>query len=454
MKLRALILILLFAFSPHGASADVSRACGKFYNELSGFALPANLNFLPADLREEVGRLGAVLRGDERAGGRHAFAFHPELKRLVDALEARRVGQVDAAVKMRAARRVLRDRLLKAQRENKGTPAQLRFGLERLARIERDLGKNSDELDSLVRTTEPFRQALGLGAIAEGAQRASKELNAVIVLHDVHPAAAGQLTGDGVGKTMSLKFKSSDLGVIAGLTPYDQGLSKIRGEGAAVVAANQAKVEQALDHGLVRKRKHRVGSLVAVKREGTVKFVDEDLVPIKENEIAWVLEDTGLSGGLERGPGRDVVTSDVDPAAFGFARKGAGAGSRPGLAAGARPSAHPSMGIITEQEREVVLTFNHRVEELLGHKNERLRYMTHGAENRNPISEGPVGYPLSAFLPSGERRVIERGPAADPDRNYRTFVREMWGMGYEIPVNPRWGWEAAPAKPLEIQRSP
>jgi hypothetical protein len=250
----------------------------------------------------------------------------------------------------------------------------------------------------------------------------------------MQPAAAGQLTHKGVGKGMRFKFNSTDEGVIAGLVPYDQSLSaKIRAQGPEVVAKKQAEVEAAIRDGLVVKRKHRVGSLVAVKKNGTTKFVDEDLAHLREEDFAWVLEE--VNADLEGG--NRLIISDVDPAAFGFAKDRA---ARPGLAPTATPRSHPTMGIITEQERELVLTFNHRVEELLDHRNDRLRYMTHGAENRNPQSAGPTGYPLSAYLPSGERRVIPRGPTDDPHVHYREFVREMDKAGFAIPVNPRWGW--------------
>jgi len=431
-------LFLLPVFSGGGGVARASvkvptPGCGTLYEKLQNFSVPGNLHFLPASLREDLARVGDMLRADAVADLKHPPEFHPELKRVVDALQAERRRHVENAVALRAERRALRDRLLLAQVRSRSTAVSPMEAQRAFAEIEKRLRANSAELESLVRTLEPLRGALGLSAIAEAAKNTAAELNAVVILHDMHPAAAAQLSHKGVGKGMRFKFNSTDEGVIAGLVPYDQSLSaKIRAQGAQVVAEKQAQVDEAMRRGLVQKRQHRVGSLVAVKKDGTVKFVDEDLVAIREADIAWVLEEAGNDGG------RPII-SDVDPAAFGFARSPA-AGARPGLAAGSQPRAHPTMGILTDHEREVVVTFNHRLEAVLNHQNDGLRYMTHGTEARNPNSNGPTGYPLSVFLPNGTRRTIERGPAADPHAPYRNFVREMSRAGYEIPVNPRWGW--------------
>ncbi|RZA09474.1 MAG: hypothetical protein EOP11_01545, partial [Proteobacteria bacterium] len=281
-------------------TSTLAPGCASFYQKLSGFSVPRNLGFLPAKLREELNNVGALLRWDARVSGEKAFGYHPELKRLVEELQTERRLHVESAVALRAERRALRDQLLFAKSRGRFTPEQISAATARFKAIDQRLVDNSAELESLVRTLEPLREALGMGAISEAAHRTSRELNAVVVLHDMQPAAAGQLTHKGVGKGMRFKFNSTDEGVIAGLVPYDQNLSaKIRSQGPAAVAKKQAEVEAAIRDGLVVKRKHRVGSLVAVKKNGTTKFVDEDLAHLREEDFAWVLEEVNadLDGG-------------------------------------------------------------------------------------------------------------------------------------------------------------
>lgn len=437
-------LLLSFGAGAPAHAAEKSAAtpldCKALFKKLPPLpAVPADLKFLPADLRTEVRRVVARLRAEARL--MHVdppvYSYSPDLKQLVDRLIDERRLRVKNAVELRAKRRMLRDRVaLVASR--RGQSPEI---LEQAARLNRgiteQLEKNSHELDALIRTIAPLRQALGVSAIYEGGRRTAKKLNAEIVLHHIHPAAAGQLSHKGKGKGMRFKFNSADEGVIAGLVPYEQSLSrKVALQGAEVVAEKQKQVDDAIRDGLVVKTRSQVGSLVAVKRNGTTVFVDTDRVPVREEEIAYVLEEVHAAADGQNA----LIVSDIDPAAIAFPVGSAEAASPTRSVA--------SLGIISDPERQVVQSFNHDVADSLLRRDDVYRYMTHGAEARNPASKGPTGYPMTAIAADGTVRVIDQGPKTDPHRHYREYILDARARGYEVPINPLWGWDPVTLKPL------
>ena len=421
------------------ASTALPAECRALFKKLPPLpAVPADLKFLPSDLRAEVRRVVARLRAEARL--LHVdppiYSYSPDLKQLVERLLDERRLRVKNALDLRAKRRALRDRLALAMGRRNRSPEILDHAKRLNQAIAEQLEANSHELDALIRTIAPLRQALGVSAIYEGGRRTAKKLNAEIILHHIHPAAAGQLTHKGKGKGMRFKFNSADEGVIAGLVPYDQSLSrKVALQGAEVVAAKQKQVDDAIRDGLVVKARSQVGSLVAVKRDGTTVFVDTDRVPVREDEIAYVLEEVHAAADGQNA----LIVSDIDPAAIAFP-----VGSRE-AASPARSVA--SLGIISDPERQVLQSFNHEVADSLLRRDDVYRYMTHGTEARNPASNGPTGYPMTAIAADGTVRVIDQGPKTDPHRHYREYILDARARGYEVPINPLWGWDPVTLKP-------
>lgn len=412
--------------------------CKALFKKLPPLPSVPDLKFLPSELRVETRRVVARLRAEAKQSITEPaiYSYSSDLKQLVDRLQDERRLRVSKAVELRARRRALRDRLLMAQ-SRRSANEEITAQVARLNQgLSAALEENSHELDALIRAITTLRQALGVSAIYEGGRRAAKRLNAEIILHHIHPAAAGQLTHKGKGKGMRFKFNSADDGVIAGLVPYDQSLSsKVARQGPEVVAAKQKQVDDAIRDGLVVKTRSQVGSLVAVKQNGTTVFVDTDRLPVRENEIAYVLEEVHAAADGQNA----LIVSDIDPAAIAFPVGSAQAKSP--------AQATSNLGIISDPERQVLAAFNHDVADALQRRDDVYRYMTHGTEARNPASAGPTGYPMTAIAADGTVRVIEQGPKTDPHRHYREYIFDARARGYEVPINPLWGWDPVTLKP-------
>jgi hypothetical protein len=160
--------------------------------------------------------------------------------------------------------------------------------------------------------------------------------------------------------------------VIAGLLPYDQSLSKSALKGPAEVKRMQDLVDAAIARGELGAVPYQMGHLVAVKRAGTVKFLDKLKEGIAEAEVVKVLQ-TLDSKGKPR-----FITSDVDPFAFALPN-GEGLGE-------ARST--PNFGMITEKEKRIVKEYNRQFRALMEQPESRSQFMTHGAENAIHLFRG------------------------------------------------------------------
>ena len=425
-----MLLFSASAFAGEGVPAPLWRgSCAEYYSQLPDFFRHEDLAYLPPPIEAEVVAAGKLLRHDALNSHSKLPTFRPELKPIIDKLQNMRRLRVQKAIDLRAERRRLKEQVLMMRSRGRMNSEATSKMVARFEEIEAALGANSDELERIGRTITPLRKSFGSGAILEAARRSSKARDMPMILHEVAPAAAGQFTHKGIGKSISFKFNSATDGVIAGLVPYDQTLSaKVKAAGPAVVAKKQAEVELAIEEGLIEKRKSTVGSLVAVKRDGTTIWVDEDKVKVLDEDIAWVLE---AKNATPEGENR-LIVSDVDAGAFGY-RKGT-KGPDDELIS------HPRLGILSKREKLAIAEFNDSMNEILGKEIDPSSFMTHGAETRNPVSDGPTGYPMTGVLPDGTVRVIEKAAGPDPHKNYKAFLSEADAKGYHIPVNPLWGW--------------
>lgn len=280
-----------------------------------------------------------------------------------------------------------------------------------------------NEVYALMSHLVPLRNQLGRITIEAAATATAAETGMLVLLRSTQAPAAGQLVHKGVGKGISIKFHSASEGAIAGLIPYQQRLSaKVAAKGEDEIAKMQQLVNEALARGQVVKLKYRAGPLVAVERDGTVKFVNSASEKVPDDEIVEVI------AVLDENWYPRVLTSDVDPLAFG---------RKEGLPEEI-PYNSKERGIITRSEREAVRAYNRQVSKLL--KKNAGTFMAHGADNRSPVSPGVSGYPISAHYPDGRTALIEKGPPEDPDLHLKRFFQEAKGEGFHLQANPLWGW--------------
>jgi hypothetical protein len=353
--------------------------------------------------------------------GRYGY-FDPEFKRLVDELQLRRRTLIERVEKLKERRtqlRRMREKFFSLFSASRKQAVQ-----EEKQVIEAELMRLSQELSDSSEILNPARQILGTMVIHAAGVESARASGALILLRHTRSPAAAQLAHKGLAKGTAFKFHSSWHGVISGLLPYDQTLSKVAAKGAEEVARMQALVDQAIQRGEVAAVPYRLGNLVAVKREGTVKFLDKLANNISEEEIVKVLAVKDTDGGLH------ILVSDVDPFAFALG-EGKGLGTP-------RKTLH--YGIITDKEKEILKEYNHQFRRLLGAENNNSRVMLHGAENRNPNVAKVEGYPISAHFPDGEVRIIQEGPPEDRDMHLKAFYREAREKGFSLEENPLWAW--------------
>lgn len=387
-------LLALTSAAPLALASPLS--CAQIYARLSDSQIASRLSFLPTGLRNNLQILYSEAEGSRTFYPHFSQSgFSPFLKNVVDALNEERRKLVNEAVELRGA----------------GTPE----ASARSAAI-------SGQIDSITEVLMPLREQLGLGIIQSSASVSAQETGALILLRHVQPAAAGQLIHLGVGKGLAFKFHSAEEGVIAGLVPYEQRLSqKVASKGPEEIAKMQGFVEEAISRGEIEKVAFRLGNFVAVEREEKVFFVDETLEHVNPMEIVQVLVVRDDQDKLRQ------VVSDVDPLAFGFR-------TTPSPA-----SVSSEYGVISPEEKFVLKEFNRNANQLLA-KRSRRKFMVHGPESRNPTSSGITGYPISVYFPTGEIRVIYRGPAENPDRYLKEFYEEARSQGFHLEENPAWGW--------------
>lgn len=365
----------------------------------------------------EIARIAEVEEGLRASQHPKQLDLIPRLKAAVDTLQNERRIRYRALDHLRALRRERRGQMLAAD------PAL--SSLHRQAKIDLDqkIEALQKELSALAQHGIPLRNQLGHLTILAAAQATSRETNTLILNRSTLVNAAGQLAHKGVGKGISVHFHSAQDGAIAGFIPYQQRLSrKVFDKGPEFIAKKQKEVEDAIASGQVVKFPLRVGTMAAVEREGKVVFVDFNQHYIDESEIVeviGVLDDQWMTRPL---------VSDVDPLAFG----------RKLDIAPETPINSPTHGIITPHEHMVVEIYNRNASEILGGR--ARKFMAHGAENRNPNSSGISGYPITAHFPDGEMRAIPEGPAENPDLYLQDFFREARRRGYQLDVNPLWGW--------------
>jgi hypothetical protein len=359
-------------------------------------------------------------------GPQTSYKIIPQLTNAVNVLQVERRALFGRLEELRKARRLERTHIKGAARETEETLLRRQKKNE----LDQQIEAIQENLTALTGHLVPLRNQLGRITIEAAATLTAAETDTLILLRNTLINAAGQLAHKGVGKGLSVKYHSASEGVIAGLIPYQQRLSsKVASKGPAEIAKMQKLVDEALESGRVVKIKFRVGTYVAVEREGEVKFVNIAREHVDDADIVEVI------GVLDGDWHPRLLTSDVDPLAFGRRSE-----LLPEI-----PYSSKEKGIITPTEREVIRTYNRQASKLL--EKDTGTFMAHGAENRNPNSSGVTGYPITAHYPDGRMAVIERGPAEDPDLHLKAFFVEAEKEGFHLDVNPLWGWPEDLATP-------
>lgn len=405
-----LFLLLILLDEPLARAEDF---CPKAYATLvSSIQRPLREVVISQPLQAELLGIWTQANQEIKLQANNGIVFSPRWKKSVNWLEEELSTRTDLVEDLRNKRRMLRDQL-----EGIDTPMTVEM-LAQKNSIDQEVDITMREIDAISELLVPMREWLGLSVIQALGSEIAKSNDAIILLRNTPAAAAGQLVGSGVGKAMSFKFHSSDMGVIAGLVPRDQALSKAAGLSAKKLKKIQEQVEQAIANGSVESHPFQIGTNVAVKRNGSVVFVDKAQEVVDPKDLVEVIVPKGAKNGW--------LVSDIDAFAFGFK--------------GPVPKAENTAkwGVRNEREQVLIDQFNAGVDEKIGRNSGR--YMTHGPENRNPNSSGISGYPLSAFMPDGQVRQIPEGPAGDPDKFVKEFFKEARKKGFNLEENPLWGW--------------
>ncbi len=405
-------LILFLFFLPDGAFA--AEPCARNFAQFA--RVPASL------AGEEFSQLRAALQEADSILHRYNFSYDfsknlpPYDQKLLDQVNRLQVWRRRFIAKKRELRfRQAAVRSVKRRHTPHSFDSQLNF-------LEAEIDRHQQIADRVGETLTPLRKWLGFSVIKKAALEVSREHNFVFVLRSLHPEAVGQMMHKGYGKGMRFKFHSADEGAIAGMVPVQQKFSK-KGKLATPeeLARMQEEVDQAIAHGLVVPIPHKIGSLVAVEREGKIVMVDSLVEKISQLKVVPVLAEPAARDEAR------IIVSDVDPFAFAFPNS---------VAIDLQTSKH--YGVVTPLEKRAIREFNQKVSDVLNRQEPRNRYMLHGAENRNPHSKGINGYPLLAFYPDGSEKVIMAGPPEDPDYYYRRFVEDLKAKGYQLDDNPNW----------------
>lgn len=428
MIFRAFFLLGLAQLATSPAAANPFAHCPEafermFPSEVATHEIPS-LSFM-ADVKARfVQQAERTLVANRK---NTSYKIIPQLANAVNVLQVERRALFGRLDQLRQARRLEKTRGLNYPAGSESA----RLSRVKKAELDTQIEAIQQNLTALTAHLVPLRNQLGRITIEAAATLTAAETDTLILLRNTLINAAGQLTHKGVGKGLSVKFHSASEGVIAGLIPYQQRLSaKVAAKGPEEIAKMQKLVDEALASGSVVKFKFRVGPLVAVEHEGEVKFVNITRERVDDKDIVEVI------GVFDEEWLPRLLTSDVDPLAFGRRSE-----LLPEI-----PYSSKEKGLITPTEREVIRTYNRQAAKLLGR--DIRTFMAHGAENRNPHSTGISGYPITVHFPDGRMKVIEKGPAEDPDRHLKAFFVEAQAEGFHLDVNPLWGWPedlAAPA---------
>jgi hypothetical protein len=415
--MKWLFLILVVLIHPGTALANVP-ACQKHYEVIENPKFSNKDLDLDQNLLEDIAQAEAKISDYSQNFKNHKQIpqYDSELLSLVNRLQASRRLRLEGKRNLRFEQARLKSR------KRLAPSAELNIEIER---IEKQISEHQMIADLIGNSLVPLRQWLGYAAINHSSSQLSKKHNIVLVLRSLHPASAGQLMHKGFGKGLAYKFHSADEGILAGMVPQNQKLSK---KGKIFSEEQLKRLQDEVDLAIHKKEvisiPYRIGSMIAVERNGKVVLVDSHLEPVSYKEAVRVLA-IPIAGDHPM-----PLVSDIDPFAFGFQH-------------GEDQTVRNTMkyGLVTEREKELIKEFNRSLSNLIGKKESKNRFMPHGAENRNPTANGVNGYPLWAYLPDGTQKFIEEGPPTSPNQNLIQFLKETSERGFKIDVNPLWKLE-------------
>lgn len=239
----------------------------------------------------------------------------------------------------------------------------------------------------------------------------ARELNEVIIVRSMNPAAYMHLERSVSTKSMNIKLNTARSGLIAGLVPEMQVLANPR-ISSAKVREFQEQLDQLLSSGDIQLVTYQSESGVVVIREGQQIWATEILpgdVPVR------VLAD-------RRGR---LITGDAD--ILTVARKGQ---------VDQEILQDPERGYYTRPDLRTMNHVNqqfHRLDTRTAVRN----LVHHGPESAYSGSQG-ISYNLVVYRPDGRMQIVKEGPAGAPHLHFDRLMEELRAQGYQAQRNPAW----------------
>ncbi len=327
------------------------------------------------------------------------------------------------------------------------------------------LGQKVERIDAVLK---PLQAEAGTSAIYSATVKTADEHETVIVIKNVDPKAAGELTYSAEGKGLFDANSFEGGTALPGVIPIDQGLSKNadavraardrvqsleRAQGKPLSGPDHARLALELDNersklrdleALIPKKNQKIeellknpdftsgprhrGTQTLALWEGKYQFVENSLIEAQK-KLGKPLDVPEILLFRSR-----PVTSDVDIQAIAPLR---GRGPR-------MPKADPVYGDIAMNDPAIVESMNKHFNQARPRrpfKEIEIRIVQHGSEDLYTKSGGVRGYPLTAAFPGGRLDVIPEGPPGDPERYFRIWAERLKReTEYDFKPNPLWGW--------------